>query len=184
MSDDESIARQRAKDAAYLRACKAAGIEPDLPKYISAHQAVEVEVIDRASNDDGCLHNGSTFRNRDKDVEPLRELSAEAEAAWKVLELLVPQRTDPQSFVATAGRRALVLAWLLGRRPEPLAELARSINITRASLSTFARRINDRLGLVGRGQKSASSRSVYADNARRSWKLRKLNRLMSESSAT
>jgi len=42
-------------------------------------------------------------------------------------------------------------------------------------LSTFARRINDHIGLTGRGQKSASSRKVYRHNAKRSWKLRRLN---------
>jgi hypothetical protein len=71
----------------------------------------------------------------------------------------------------------------LGRRPESLAELARSIGVTRATLSTFARRINDATRLTGRGQKAASTRSVYANNARKSWKLRRLNSMMTEASS-
>jgi DNA-binding transcriptional regulator GbsR (MarR family) len=77
----------------------------------------------------------------------------------------------------------LCLAWLLGRRPEPLAELARQLGISRASLSTHVRRIEDLTGLHGRGQKGASTRATYANNARKSWKLRKLNTLMTDALA-
>jgi hypothetical protein len=179
VATSESAAKQFAKDKEYLRACAKYGVEPDAPSYISA--SVEDELLDRyALEADGAHKNGSGYQVTRAEPEPLKELPPEAEAAGKVLDLLCPRRAEPALFVATAGRRALVLCWLLGRRPESLAELSRSIGVTRASLSTYARKINDATGLTGRGQKSASSRSTYANNARKSWKLRKLNTLLTE----
>jgi hypothetical protein len=177
--NNEAEDRQRRQDREYLAACKAAGIEPDAPSYRAA--SVEDELLDRfALEQDGANKNGSSYLVNRTEPEPLAELPPEAEAAGKVLDLLCPSRAEPALFVATAGRRALVLCWLLGRRPESLAELARSIGVTRASLSTYARKINDATGLMGRGQKSASSRATYANNARQSWKLRRVNKLMAD----
>lgn len=183
MADDLSIARQRERDAEYLRACKAHGIEPELPRYDSHLLSVSDEIIDAALNDGAGAKNGHSYRTRGHEPEPLRELPPEAEAAARVLDLLCPHRADCKLFVATAGCGALVLAWLLGRRPEPLAEMARQIGITRASLSTFARRINDRFGLTGRGQKGASTRATYRETAKRSWKLRRLNTMLKDAVA-
>lgn len=114
--------------------------------------------------------------------DPLDPLKPEAEAALKWLEVIVPVKSGIKSFVQTAGRRVLVLCWMLGRRPEPLAEMARQLNISRASLSTYARQLEDRTGLHSRGQKGARTRSIYADNARKSWKLRRLNSMMADAS--
>lgn len=183
-ADDDSIGRQTAKDRAYLAACRQHGIEPDAPRYVTALQATSDEAIDAALNEGRGAKNGHSYRTYAADPEPLRELPPEAEAAWKVLELIIPHKSDPAAFAATAGRRAIVLAWLLGRRREPLIELARHLKVSRASLSTYARTINDRLGLTGRGQKAASTRATYADNARRSWKLRRLNAALAEAVKT
>ena len=183
MSDDESITRQRQRDAEYLRACREHGIEAEPPRYESHLPSTSDEAIDAALNDGAGGKNGHSYRTRSDDPEPLKDLPPEAEAAWKVLEIIIPHKSDPAAFAVTAGRRAIVLAWLLGRRPEPLIELARHLKVSRASLSTYARTINDRLGLTGRGQKRASSRAVYAENAKRSWKLRKLNTLLADASA-
>jgi hypothetical protein len=179
MPDDDSILRQRTKDSAYVRACREHGIEPEKPNYRAA--SVEDALLDKfATEQDGACHNGSTYLVHRIEPEALKELEPEAEAAWKVLELIMPAKCDIPSFVATAGRRCLVMAWMLGRRPEPLAEMARQLGITRASLSTFARRLEDRVGVHGRGQKSSSSKDTYAANARRSWKLRRLNGLIAD----
>lgn len=178
MADDLSIIRQRERDAEYLRACKAAGITPELPAYRSAHCVVEVETLDRAAANNGCKHNGGSYRTEQQEPEPLEAMQPEAVAALKLLEALIPLKSDIKSFVQTAGRRILVLSWMLGRRPEPLAEMARQLNISRASLSTYARELEDRTGLHSRGQKGASTRNIYADNARKSWKLRRLNTML------
>jgi biotin operon repressor len=174
--------RQRERDREYLAACKAAGIAPELPRYVADHQAVELEAIDRASSDHGARHNGSNYRTERLEPEPLDPLKPEAVAALKLLDVIIPVKSDIRSFVQTAGRRVLVLCWMLGRRPEPLAELARQLNISRASLSTYARQLEDRTGLHSRGQKGARTRSIYADNARKSWKLRRLNSMMADAS--
>lgn len=180
MSEIAALDRQRKQDREYLAACKAHGIEPELPRYVTALPSVSDEAIDAAMHDGA--KNGGTYRTRTDDPEPLDAMTPEAVAAEKVLALILPVKTDIKTFVATAGRRALVLAWLLGKRPEPLAEMARQIGVTRASLSTYARRIEDRSGLHGRGQKGASTRETYRRNAKRSWKLRKLNALMADAS--
>jgi hypothetical protein len=73
---------------------------------------------------------------------------------------------------------------MLGRRPEPLAELARQLNISRASLSTYARQLEDRTGLHSRGQKGSRTRRIYADNARKSWKLRRLNKVLADAATS
>ena len=180
MSDDNSIFRQRARDAEYLAACRAHGIKPEPPSYIAAGIVIEGEAADCVGLIAGPKKNGSTIRNRADDPEPLKELTPEAEAAGRVIDLLVPLKSGATEFVRTAGRRALCLAWLLGRRPEPLAELARQLGISRASLSTHVRRIEDLTGLHGRGQKGASTVATYAESARRSWKLRRLNTMLAE----
>ena len=172
--------RQRAKDAEYVAACRAHGITPDAPSYFAPGIVIEAEAADNVGRTAGPKKNGGIIRTRADDPEPLQELTPEAEAAGRVIDLLVPLNTGATDFVRTAGRRALCLAWLLGRRPEPLAELARQLGISRASLSTHVRRIEDLTGLHGRGQKGATSRATYRENARRSWKLRRVNKLMAD----
>lgn len=179
MSDDNSITRQRQRDAEYVAACKAAGIKPDAPSYFAPGIVIESEAADSVGRNDGPKKNGSTIRTRADDPEPLKELTPEAEAAGRVIDLLVPIKSGAKEFVRTAGRRALALAWLLGRRPEPLAELARQLGVSRASLSTYVRRLENKTGVHGRGQKGASTRTAYAASATRSWKLRRLNTMLS-----
>lgn len=180
MASDDSIVRQRAKDAAYLRACKAHGIEPEPPRYMADQQAVELEALDRASNDHGARHNGSSYRTERLEPEPLKDLGPDGEAAARVIDLLIPTKANAREFVQTAGRRCLALAWLLGRRPEPLSELARQLGVSRASLSTYVRNLEDRTGVHGRGQKASRTVEIYRANAKRSWKLRRINKLLSE----
>lgn len=180
MSDDDSIMRQRARDAGYVRACKAAGIKPDAPSYFAPGIVIESRAADAVGYKGGPKKNGGNIRSRADDPEPLKRLTKEAEAAGRVIDLLVPLKTGASEFVRTAGRRALALAWLLGRRPEPLSVLARQLGISRASLSTHVRRIEDLTGLHGRGQKGASTRSSYAKSAKQSWKLRRLNIAMAD----
>ena len=152
----------------------------DAPSYFAPGIVIETEAADSVGRSDGPKKNGGSIRTRADDPEPLEQLTPEAEAAGRVIDLLVPIKSGATEFVRTAGRRALCLAWLLGRRPEPLAELARQLGISRASLSTHVRRIEDATGLHGRGQKGATTRSTYAANARRSWKLRRVNKLMAD----
>lgn len=171
MSDDESISRQCAKDREYIRACREHGIKPDPARYVTG--STDPEDIDYYAR----LEATTT------DIEPLKPLTPEAEAAGRVIDLLMPRKIGAREFVQTAGRRALAMAWLLGKRPEPLAELARQLGISRASLSTHVRRLEDATGVHARGQKLASSRSIYADNARKSWKLRRLNKAMADAVA-
>lgn len=167
MSDDESITRQRQRDAEYLRACREHGISPEAPSYIGS--GMDADDLDYLAN----------MGNQGEPV-PLKKLTRKAEAAMKLLDVIIPVRSDIKSFVATAGRRVLVLSWMLGRRPEALAEMARQLGISRASLSTYARELEDRTGLHSRGQKGARTRSTYAANARRSWKLRRLNTALAD----
>jgi hypothetical protein len=47
-------------------------------------------------------------------------------------------------------------------------------------LPQFCHNLVDVTGVRGRGQKGASTRATYAANARKSWKLRKLNTLMTD----
>lgn len=180
MSDDESIIRQRQRDAEYLAACKAHGIEAEPPRYVSALPSASDEAIDAALNDGAGGKNGKAYRTRGHEPQPLDPMKPEAVAALKVLDVLIPAKADIKAFVQTAGRRVLVLSWMLGRRPEPLAEMARQLGISRASLSSYARELEDRTGLHSRGQKASGTRTTYAANARKSWKLRRINKLMTE----
>lgn len=170
MASDDSIMRQRAKDAAYLRACREHGIEPDAPSYIGS--GIDADDLDYLAN----IGNHG-------DPVPLDPLTPEAEAAGRLLDILIPLKPCARTFVQTAGRRCLALAWLLGRRPEPLSELARQLGMTRASLSRHARTIEDRTGLHGRGQKGHHTVEIYRRNAKRSWKLRRLNKALADAVA-
>ena len=184
MADDLSIIRQRQRDAEYLAACKAHGIEAEPPRYISSLPSTSDKALDAALNDGAGAKNGSNYRIRGHEPEPLRELPPEAESAARIIDLLVPVKSNARAFVQTAGRRCLALAWLLGRRPEPLSELAKQLGMTRASLSRHARTIEDKTGLHGRGQKAHGTVETYRKNAKRSWKLRRLNKAMAEAVAS
>ena len=181
MSDPDAESRQRRQDKEYARACRQHGIEPEPAVYRAA--GFEDDLIDRAAlEDEGIRHNGQTY-TVPRDDEPLEALTPEAEGAARLLEILLPAKGDPVTFVRTTGRRCLALAWLLGKRPESLAELGRALGITRASLSVYARALEDKLHIHGRGQKRSSSRSSYRENARRIWKTRRLDALMTDALA-
>jgi hypothetical protein len=181
MPNSDAEERQRRQDRQYLAACKTAGIEPEPAHYRAT--GTEDKVIDRcAHEDEGIKHNGSTYAVV-RDDKPPKPLTPEAEGAARILEIIMPLKQEPALFVQTAGRRCLALAWLLGKRGESLADLARGLGITRASMSVYARALEDRLGIHGRGQKRSGSRATYANNARKSWKLRRLNSLMADASA-
>lgn len=175
--DEESIARQREKDAAYITACREAGIEPDPPQYrgVGDSEHLDLYAVDVASG--GALHNGARYVAHRLEAEPLKELTPQQEGAAMVLEILLPHRDrDLRTAVTTAGRRALVLGWLLGQRETSLADLAKRIGVSRASLSNYACRLSEMLNIHGRGQKSVRSREVYRESAKRTTKLRKLTR--------
>jgi DNA-binding CsgD family transcriptional regulator len=180
--NNEAEDRQRRQDREYLAACKAAGIEPEAPSYRAG--SVEDELLDRfALAQDGASKNGSGYQVTRAEPEPLKDLPPEAEAVSRTLDLIIPLKSDVRIFVQTAGRRCLALAWLLGKRPEPLAELARQLGCTRAALSSYVRALEDRTNIHGRGQKAAGTRDTYRANAKRSWKLRKLNTLLADATA-
>jgi len=158
-SESESAARQKAKDFQYLAACKQYGIKPEMPQYRGA--SVEGELLERfAAEQDGASKNGSSYQVTRDEPQPLKELPVEAETAGRVLDLLMPKKTDAATFVKTAGRRCLCMAWLLGKRPEPLAELARQLGCSRAALSTYVRDLENATGVHGRGQKAAGTRDI------------------------
>jgi DNA-binding HxlR family transcriptional regulator len=183
VTDDDSIMRQRARDAEYVAACRAHGIKPDAPSYMAPGIVIEAEAADNVGRTAGPTKNGGIIRTHADDPEPLKELTPEAEAAGRVIDLLVPIKSGAKEFVRTAGRRALALAWILGRRPEPLAELARQLGVSRASLSTYVRTLEDKTGVHGRGQKGASTRATYAATAKQGWKVRRVNKLMADAVA-
>jgi hypothetical protein len=148
-----------------------------VPSYRAA--SIEDELLDRfALEQDGANKNGSSYNVRRAEPLPLKNLPPEAAAVSRALDLLMPLKSDVPTFLKTAGRRCLALAWMLGKRPESLAELARQIGCSRAALSTYVRNLEDQTGLHGRGQKGASTRSIYRNNARKSWKLRRLNGML------
>jgi biotin operon repressor len=180
MSDDLAIARQSRQDREYLAACKAAGLDPEPAKYKAALPVCGDDVIDAALHEGEGAKNGRTYVTRSDEPQPLRELPPAAEGAGRVIDLLMPRKTGAREFVQTAGRRALALAWLLGRRPEPLSELAKQLGISRASLSSHVRALEDRTGVHGRGQKGSRTVETYRNNAKRSWKLRRLNNAIAD----
>jgi hypothetical protein len=73
MSNDATIMRQRARDAEYLAACKAAGIKPDAPSYYAPGVVIEGEAADGVGHNGGPKKNGSTIRTRADDPEPLKD---------------------------------------------------------------------------------------------------------------
>jgi len=181
MTDADAESRQRRQDREYARACREHGIEPEPATYRAT--GFEDKHIDRvAFEDEGIKHNGSTYTVV-RDDAPLEALTPEAEGAARLLEILMPLKSDPATYAKTAGRRCLALAWLLGRRPESLADLGRALGISRASLSVYARQLEDKLHIHGRGQKRASARPAYRENARRIWRTRRLDALMSDALA-
>jgi hypothetical protein len=178
MTDADAESRQRRQDREYARACREHGIEPEPAVYRAT--GFEDDLIDRAAlEDEGIRHNGQTY-SVVRDDAPPEPLTPEAEGAGRLLELLMPQKCDPATFVKTAGRRCLALAWLLGKRPESLADLGRALGISRASLSIYARQLEDKLHIHGRGQKRASSRPAYRENARKIWRTRRLDALLTD----
>ena len=181
MTDADAESRQRRQDREYAQACREHNIEPEPATYRAT--GFEDKYIDRvAFEDEGITHNGSTY-SVVRDAEPLEALTPEAEGAGRLLELLMPQRCDPATFVKTAGRRCLALAWLLGKRPESLADLGRALGISRASLSVYVRGLETKLRFHGRGQKRASSRPAYRENARKIWRTRRLDALLTDALA-
>jgi len=182
MANSDAEDRQRRQDREYARACREHGIKPEPAHYRAG--SVEDELLDRfALAQDGASKNGSGYQVTRAEPKPLADLPPEAEAVSRTLELLLPHKPDIRTFVQTAGRRCLALAWLLGKRPEPLAEIARQLKCSRAAMSSHARALEDKLGIHGRGQKGASTRATYANNARKSWKLRRLNGMMKDALA-
>ena len=183
MSDADALARQDAQDREYIAACKAHGITPDAPSYRGGGMADDL--IERhVTEQDGASKNGKGYAVHRSDPEPLKELSPEAEGAARLLDLLIPPaKGDAARFVVTAGRRMIVLAWMLGRRRESLAEIGRSLGLSRASLSAMCRKLEDRLHVHGRGQKRAAMPAIYAESARRSWRLRRLNKAFADAMA-
>jgi hypothetical protein len=179
--DEESIARQRERDAEYLHACREAGIEPDPPRYSGQGDTEHLDLHETEAQSYGAKKNGTHYAAHREEPAPLTELTPEMVGAAKTLEMILPRldRHLAKNTVA-AGRRALVLAWLLGRCPRSLADLATELGVTRACLSSYATELNDRLGVRGRGQKGEYTRKVYAANARKSWKLRRLNKALAE----
>ena len=183
MADDDSILRQRQRDAEYLAACKAHGIQAESPSYISNGQSCDHDTLDHLSSEGSASKNGHAIRTRSDEPQPLKELPPEAEAVMRVIELITPAIKDAKTFVRTAGRRCLSLAWLMGRRSESLTDLARELGMSRASMSKHVRNLEDKVGLHGRGQKVHGAVETYRQNAKRSWKLRRINKLLAEAVA-
>lgn len=182
MSED-SIARQRQRDAEYLAACRAHGITPEPANYMAPADSADIDDIDHIASAGSATRNGHAYRTRADDPVPLKPLPRSAAAGARFLEVVQPHKSDPATFVRTAGRRLLCLSWLLGRRPESLAELARALGVSRASLSSHVRLLEDATGLHGRGQKGRTTQATFRDNAKRSWKLRRLNKALADAAA-
>ena len=186
--DEGTVADQMRRDAAYLRACREHGIEPMPAAYRIETARTGDNGLDFAAqlvargdtgtvNGTACVGAPRTAEENDADAES--KLALVREVFLKLLDLLCPPGPLARA-VTTAGRRALILQWLLGRRTETLAELGRRLEITRACMSAHARFVEAALGIHGRLQKRAGTRQTYADNAHRSWKLRRLDKAMRE----
>jgi hypothetical protein len=67
VTNDDSIMRQRAKDAEYVAACRAHGITPDAPSYFAPGIVVEAEAADNVGRTAGPKKNGGIIRTRADD---------------------------------------------------------------------------------------------------------------------
>jgi len=87
----------------------------------------------------------------------------------------VPEEGSKQQGAPQFGRKA---KWQRARDSKTCARQRE--NMAFDLLPQFCHNLVDVTGVRGRGQKGASTRATYAANARKSWKLRKLNTLMTD----
>ena len=143
-SPSESEIRQSARDREYAAACKAAGIEPDLPKYerfngIGDAKVLEAIIHGKHSVLDG-IDEGDDFQFFDDEPEPDGPDKLPAEALTvllKFLDVLLPNESGVNESVRVSGIRALVLSWMLERgelAKRSMASMALELGITKACL--------------------------------------------------
>ena len=165
VQDTSEAIEQARKDREYLAACEQYGIEPLPARYDQASRdhsgTIEREPapgLDRNLQPDFIFY----------DDEPERTaISGEKrEAFLSVLNSILPDSSNLETFVRTAGLRVLSLSWMMGRTihaARSLADLADELHISRAILSFHVRKIEDATGLHGRAQKSTSAPTVYRE---------------------
>jgi len=171
----ESHLRQAKADREYIQACRDAGIEPDAPQYFASGETSEAALLDAHALREGALAGFPPEIANDEeaalDAEPLN-ISKQTRAGIEgILNLLLPAREHfSKTDALIAGKRALVLAWKLGRGPVArvsLAEIARRLECSRASLSLLCRQIEDATSIHNRGQKNVTARPNYVAGRKR-----------------
>ena len=171
----ESQMRQAQRDREYLAACRDAGIEAAPPQYFAPGASSEAGVIDACALREGVLPDFPAEIAAEEsdalDAEPLSITKQTRAGIEGILNLLLPAREHfSKTDAAIAGKRALVLAWKLGRAPVArvsLAEIARRLECSRASLSLLCRQIEDATSIHNRGQKNVTARPNYVAGRKR-----------------
>lgn len=156
---------QARKDREYIADCEQLGIEPLPARYDHASRdysgAIEREPapgLDRNLQPD--------FIFFDDEPERTSIPGEKREAFLSVLNTILPESPNLETFVRTAGFRVLALSWMMGRTihaTRSLADLADELHISRAILSFHVRKIEDATGLHGRQQKATSTPAVYRE---------------------
>jgi DNA-binding transcriptional ArsR family regulator len=162
--DGDSILKQAAADRAYLRACREAGIKPELPRYEVRKPGGTVEggFVDPVSFSSGPIAEES----EDLRAGVLRALLE------KLLEAGGRGNTSAGELsglkVQVLGVRLVVLCWLLGIGPAagmPLDSLGKRIGLTRSALSWHSRKLAKLLGLRSPGVRHDTSNLSKARRA-------------------
>jgi len=171
----EAQRRQANADREYIQACKDAGIEAAPPQYFSSGETSDSSVLDAFALREGALPDFPAEIGGEEsdalDAEPLSITKQTRAGIEGILNLLLPAREHfSKTDAAIAGKRALVLAWKLGRGPVArvsLAEIARRLECSRASLSLLCRQIEDATKIHNRGQKHVTARPNYVAGRKR-----------------
>ena len=172
-----SSVRQAERDREYQAACEQFGIEPALPKYETKKARADAADLDAIR----CGDKGDHLEKPDRqesgrnpswtyfdDEEPASEISADYRRGFmKALAIIQPDAKQANAFERIAGRRCVVLAWLMGRGSlagQSLAKIAESLECSRASLSLHARTLERETGFHGRGQRRTGTIQIFRES--------------------
>ena len=102
-----------------------------------------------------------------------------AEILLRIIEMLLPDKLNKGSQQGI-GAKVICLAWMLQSSKceigkKSLKDIASVLGVTRALLSHYVRRYEDKLGFHARGQKLSSSIESYERAAATGWATRRSN---------